>query len=141
MAKIRTKGTVLQQEVSSVLTAVAQIVSIDLPDMESESYESDTLDNANAGVPYDSTGRTEGGSAGFEMFFDPALAGHRALLDLLDDPVTYVDQNWNLIFADAGTTNWSFVGAGFGLGGAVALSDGLKATCSIKMDGLPVFPA
>ena len=137
MAKIKNKGSVLQMEISTVYTAVAQIISMDLPDMEAETFESDTLDNADAGIPYDPTGRTEGGSLGFELFFDPALAGHQALLDLLTTPA---DQDWKIIFADTGTTEWTFTGAGFSFGGAIALSEGLKANCSIKLDGLPTFP-
>ena len=140
MAKIVGKGTVLQQELSTVYTAVAQILSIDMPDMESETYESDTLDNATAGIPHDPTGRSEGGSCGFELFFDPALAGHQSLLELIDDPTSYADQSWKLIFSDTGSTEWDFDGAGFSLGGSIPLSDGVKANCSIKLDGLPTFP-
>ncbi len=137
MAKVKCKGTVLKQEIGSTLTAVAQVIGMDLPDMESGTYEADTLDNALAGIPYESTGRTEGGSAGFELFLDPALAGHQGLLDLLTTPA---DQDWSITFADTGLTIWTFTGAGFSFGGTVALNDGLKAKCKIKLDGLPTFP-
>lgn len=140
MAKVKGKGTVLNMDIDGTPTPVAQVISIDLPDMESETYESDTLDNALAGVPYDPTGRTEGGSAGFELFFDPALAGHAAMLDLLNAPCDYIDVDWSITFADAATTEWPFVGAGFSFGGSVALNEGVKATCSVKLDGLPTFP-
>lgn len=138
MAKVKCKGTALQQMLGTVYTTVAQVVSIDLPEMESETAECDTLDNANAGIPYMSTGRTEGGSLGGEMFFDPALAGHKSLLALLTTPAA---ESWKLIFADTGLTEWTFSGAGFTFGGAVALNDGLKGTFNIKLDGLPTFPA
>lgn len=138
MAKVKGKGTVLQQQIGTVYTAVAQIIGMDLPDMESETYESDTLDNANAGIPYDPTGRTEGGSFGFELFYDPALSGHQSLLSLLTTPA---DQAWKVIFADTGTSEWTFTAAGFGFGGSVALNDGVKASCTMKLDGLPTFPS
>ncbi len=137
MAKVKCKGTVLKREIGSTLTAVAQVIGIDLPDMESQTYDSDTLDNASAGIPYESTGRTEGGSAGFDLFLDPALAGHTGLLALLTTPA---EQDWSITFADTGATVWTFTGAGFGFGGTVALGDGLKAKCKIKLDGLPAFP-
>lgn len=137
MAKLKCKGTALKQEVGTVYTAIAQVISLELPQMEAETFEADTLDNASAGVPYAPTGRTEGGSVSGELFFDPALAGHQALLDLLTTPAA---QDWQIVFADAGLTTWAFAGAGFGFGGTVALNDGLKGSFSIKLDGLPTFP-
>lgn len=138
MAQILCKGTVLKQTIASVLTAVAQITSLDLPDMESETYEADTLDNASAGIPYAPTGRTEPGKCGGELFLDPALAGHKALLALLTTPALCV---WNIVFADAAHTVWPFTGAGFSMGGSVALKEGLKGKFSIKLSGLPTFPS
>lgn len=125
-------------DIASSLTAVAQVISLTLPDMESETTETDTLDNVLAGIPYDPTGRTEGGSVSGELFFDPALAGHKAMLDLLETPA---ETDWNLIFADTATTSWLFAGAGFGFGGAIALPEALKGTFSIKLTGLPTFPS
>jgi hypothetical protein len=71
------------------------------------------------------------------LFLDPALQGHNNLQYLLDNPG---DEAWNLIFADAATTEWPFTGAGFSLSPTVALNDGLKASFSIKLSGLPTFP-
>lgn len=141
MTVVRSKGTVLQQTVGTTYTAVAQIISLDLPDMEAETFEADTLDNANAAIPHKGTGRSEGGSVGFEGFLDPALAGHQSLLELLTTPpVIGSEEAWKIIFADTGTTEWSFTGAGVSIGGTVALGDGLKFTGGIKLDGLPTFP-
>ena len=140
------KGTALQQNVAATLTTVAQVISLDGPGMESESCEADTLDNSSAGIPYKTTGRTEGGSVSGELFLDPALQGHNNLQYLLDEPrlagvaATTETEGWNLIFADSGTTEWPFNGAGFALSPKVALNDGLKASFSIKLDGLPTFP-
>lgn len=138
MAKIKSKGTSLKQEIATVYVAVAQVISMDLPEAESETYEADTLDNATAGIPHEPTGRTEGGSHGFELFYDPVLSGHQSLLALLTTPAA---QNWKTVFADAGTSEWAFAGAGFSMGGAVALGDGLKASASIKLNGIPTYPS
>ncbi len=141
MAVIRCKGTVLQQMLGTVYTAVSQLISLDLPDMEAETFEADTLDNANAGIPHKGTGRTEGGSVGFEGFLDPVLAAHTSILTLLDTPPAIgSEESWKIIFADTGTTEWTFTGAGVSIGGTVALGDGLKFTGGIKLDGLPAFP-
>lgn len=137
MAIIKCKGTALKQSISSVYTTVAQVTSLDGPDMEAESFEADTLDNAVAGIPHKPTGRSEGGKVSGELFFDPLLAGHKSLLALLTTPVL---QAWKIVFADNSVTEWTFTGAGFSLGIAVALKDGLKGKFSIKLDGLPMFP-
>lgn len=137
MAKVVSKGTVLQQEISSVFTAVAQVISIDQSGAESETFEATTLDTSGAGKEYAQTGYTEGGNLSFELFYDPALAGHQAISDLLTTPA---DQNWKVIFADAGTTEYPFTGAGLGMDFSVAMNDGLKASVNIKLDGLGTWP-
>lgn len=138
MAIVKCKGTALAQQIGTVYTTVAQVISLDLPDMESETFESDTLDNSSAGIPYTPTGRTEGGSLSGELFYDPALSGHQELLTLLTTPA---DEEWQITFADSGSSTWTFTGAGFSFGGTVALNDGLKGSFSIKLDGLPTFPS
>ena len=139
MTKIKCKGTALKTGVAgSAYVTLAQVISLTLPTMESETYESDTLDNALAGIPYDTTGRTEGGTLSGEMFFDPALAAHQTLLALLTTPDG--SAYWRIAFADAAVTLWTFGGAGFSFGGTVALNDGLKGSFSVKLDGLPTFP-
>jgi len=138
MTKIACKGTVLQQEIGTVYTAVAQIISLDLPEMESETFDADTLDVATAGIPYQPTGRTEPGSLSGELFYDPALAGHQALLELLTTPAA---ENWKIIFSDTGVSEWTFSSAGLSFGGTVALNDGLKGSFSLKLADLPSFPA
>lgn len=140
MAKVVGKGTVLEQDISSTLTAVAQIISIDLPEAEVETVEADTLDNADAGIPYEQTGRVEGGSLGLEMYFDPALAGHQEFTDKLNDPLTNLPDDYNIEFADAATTAWPFTAAGISLGGSIAVNDLVKAKVSIKLDKTVTYP-
>lgn len=137
MAIVKCKGTTLQQKLSSVYTTVAQIISMDLPEAQSETFEADYLDNASAGIPYEPTGRTEGGSCSGELFYDPALAGHKALTELLRVPQA---EDWKIVFADTGASSWTFAGAGFSFGGTVALNDGLKGSFSIKLNGIPTYP-
>lgn len=138
MAKVKCKGTALAQEISSAYVTVAQVISLELPTAESETYEADTLDNTNAGIPYEPTGRTEGGSCSGELFYDPALDGHKDLTELLRAPAA---ENWKITFADTGASTWTFAGAGFSMGGTVALNDGLKANFSIKLNGIPTYPS
>lgn len=134
--KIKSKGTALQMTVAAAYVTIGQVISLDGPSMESETYESDTLDNASAGIPYSETGRTEGGSVSGELFFDPVDTYHLAMLALLTTPASMA---YNMLFADAATTDWAFTGVGLQFGPKVALADGLKASFSVKLSGIPTF--
>lgn len=144
MAKIKTKGTSLKVDISGVQTALAQVVSLSKDNMQTETYDADTLDNADAGIPYEPTGRSEGGNLSGELFFDPGLAGHKYLTTLLDDPSSYfagdTDLACTLGFASDPAVEWPFYAAGLALGVNVALNDGLKAPFEFKLKKLPTFP-
>ena len=138
MAKVISKGTAIQQTISAAFVTVAQVISLDGPDCESETFEADTLDNTNAGIPYKPTGRTEGGSLSGDLFYDPALDSHKDLLELLRLPA---EESWKIVFADTGASVWTFAGAGLSFSPTVALNDGLKANFAIKLDGIPTYPS
>jgi hypothetical protein len=135
MAIIVGKGTSLKVEVSSVLTVIAQIISLDLPEHAAETFEADTLDNSDVGIPHKATGRVEGGSVGFEGFLDPVLASFQILTDLLLDPtLATTGDGASITFTDTGASVWAFTMAGLTLGGTVVLNDGVKFSGSIKLD-------
>lgn len=135
------KGTKLQIEVASVLTDIAALISIDLPEGAAETFEADTLDNANAGIPHKPTGRVEGGSVGFEGFLDPVAATFQTLTDMLNTPILATTGDGGAIkFADTAATVWPFQIAGITLGGSVVLNDGVKFSGSIKLDGKVTYP-
>jgi hypothetical protein len=137
MATRPCKGTALKVTISSVLTAVAQITSLDIGDIEGETYEADTLDNASAGIPYAATGRVEGGKVSGELFFDYNVASHAGYIALIGTGgVACV-----VSFPQATAFNIAFTAASFGLGLTVALKDGLKGKFNIKVSGQPTFGA
>ena len=131
MAKIVCKGSVISQGVTTTLAAVAQVIEISHSGAESETYDATTLDTSGAGKEYSQTGYSEGGSLDFSLFYDPALAGHQALTDVITTPI---EQPWSLTFADAATTVCTFNAAGLGFGLTVAMADGLKADVTLKLD-------
>jgi len=137
VAKVKCKGTVLQQDIATVFTAVAQVISMELNGVETETFDKTTLDTVGAGKEYGQTGYAEGGSLDGELFYDPVLAGHQAITDIVTTPA---DNDWKVIFADAAATELPFTSAGVGFGIAVAMSDGLKSSFSLKLTGLPTFP-
>lgn len=133
MAKIVGKGTILKMEIASVLTAVAQVISIDIPEQKGETFDSDSLDNADAGIPHTATGRTERGEIGFELFFDPALAGHTAILTWLDDATPDL-LDWSITFTSTPAKIWTFADCpSCSLGGKIVMNDGVKASVKVKV--------
>ncbi len=149
--KIKCKGTVLSQDLAGIAyIAVAQVIDIDLPDIEMETFEADTLGNTDAGIPYFATGRTEGGSFSANIFYDPKDASHIDWVSYLStnsgtiDGVTAADRAYEvsmlITFANLATeSSWAWVCAGVSMGATVALGDGLKATIGGKLTGIPTF--
>jgi hypothetical protein len=68
-------------------------------------------------------------------FFDPSLAGHQFYTDSITVPVTIVH---NILYTDAKVT--AFTSSGMEFGHTVAMDDGIKATVSMTITGLPTFP-
>lgn len=132
------KGTVLKIEVATVLTAVAQIVSIDVGDKKPETYDASTLDQAAAGKAKELTGYSTAGDVSGELFFDPGNAGHAAMYASADAPAKLDGQ---VAFTDDDTSPsvLDFTACGVAMGLAVKMNDGLKAKFTMEQDGLPVL--
>lgn len=133
MAKLKGKGTVLQQTISASLTDVAQITDIDLSGEGSLDYDSTTLD----GAVYETkelTGYSAAGTVKAGLFFDPALAGHAAIVALITTPATCV---WKIKYSDAGPSSLTYTSAGVTLDQKIAMKDGVKATLTMNRTGAP----
>lgn len=137
MAKIKVKGTVVKQTISSVLTAVAQLTDFNHSGAENETFDATTIDTSGAGKEYLPTGYSEGGTFDCSLFYDPALAGHKAITAYIATPATCV---WNMITTDASSTVNVFTSAGVGIGITGAMNDGLKMDVSLKLTGLMTYP-
>lgn len=133
MAKLKGKGTIVQQTIATVLTDIAQLIDIDLSGEKSEDFDSTTLD----GVVFktkDVTGYSDGGTVKATMFFDPALAGHQALVALITTPASCV---FKIKYSDSGPSSLTYTAAGFGLDQKVVMNDGVKATMTMNRSGAP----
>lgn len=137
MAKVRTKGTIIKQTISSVLTAVAQVISIEHSGAKVETYDATTLDTSGAGREKKATGYADGGNISMELFLDPALSGHQAITD---DITTPTERAWQITFADSSTTTMNFTVAGTGFGFSVQQADGLKANVDLELNQLATYP-
>lgn len=133
MAKLKGKGTVLQQTISSVLTDVAQVIDISIDGEESEEYDSRTLDTA-VYLTTELTGFTAPGTVSANLFFDPALAGHQAIVALLTTPATCV---WKIKYSDASPSSLTYTSAKIGLSQKIVGNDGLKAALTMSRTGAP----
>jgi hypothetical protein len=131
MAKIQSKGAVIDQDIASTLTPVAQIISFSHSGAESETYDATTLDTTGAGKEYSQTGFAEGGSLNLALFYDSELAGHQALTD---DVTTPAERNYSITLA--GGTEMTFTAAGISFGFAGDMADAIKGDVSLKLDQL-----
>jgi hypothetical protein len=134
--KVRTKGTVLQMEISSVYTTIPQVKNLSLSGEQATSYETVTLDQSGAHTGRELTGYTTPLTISGEMFLDPQDATHAAYAALLTAPVT---TNFKVVYVDDDTTPTEdiYVGNGFTLDKTIDPSDGLSAPFSIETSGAP----
>lgn len=135
MAKIKGKGTTLKLDVATVFTTVAQLISVKPPGQKSLSYDSTTLDGG-AGKTKDVTGYAESDGFEAEIFWDPELSVHAAILANITTPA---ESNWQVVFVNTGASVLDFVCSGLELSLAVDMNDGCKASIKGEVDGLPVL--
>lgn len=136
MAKVKCKGTVLKQEISSVYTAVAQVIEFSMSGVKDETYDATDLSTTKFKEKA-STGYAEPGESSFTLFLDPALAGHQAILALIGSGNT---TNWKLICADDDESEIAFSSAGVEVGVEVKMNDGLKMPVKLEHTGAVTFP-
>ena len=137
MAKVVTKGTVLQLTISAVLTAIAQVLDFDKEPDVSETVDSDTLDTSGAFMPKSATLRSSVGDISGNLLYDPALAGHQFITDTITTPVA-AGVVGKVIFADGASKDYDFTAKGMGFGFSVQQGQLLRAPFSLAIDS-PVW--
>lgn len=137
MAKIASKGTLLKAEIASVFTTIAQVIDLNGPDAEVQTFPSNTLDQAGAGIGKEPTGFTDGGTISGNLFFDPTAATHQILTDDLTTPAK---RNFKVVWSDGSSTEWPFSGITKRFTPSASLTDGLKAAFSVEVNGIVTYP-
>jgi len=153
MAHVPSKGTVLKQSIAgAALSAVAQLTEVSYSGGESETYDTTVLNqvypvghasagSAMAGKTLGMTGYSESGEVSLGGFYDPALAGHQAISDLVTTPA---ECNWSITFAQSPTDDsyqeLVFTSAGVSWEVTASMSDGLKFSSTLKVTGSPTYP-
>lgn len=134
--KTPSKGSVLQVSISASFTAIALVTDINHSGAGNEFYDSRSLDGS-VGLPKDLTGYANGGQMSWSMQWDPADATHQHLTDSITTPAK---ESMKLIFADSGTTEWTWTGittAGPDI--TIAGADGVRASFTQEVDGLVAY--
>ncbi len=136
--KVRTKGTKILYGIAGALVPIAQQESIDLSgfktkttdltDLETDEYEEKG-----------SVGLAEPGTVKSSGFFDPALAGHTALLEDIPDPPA--DSTVQIEYATTPVKAHSFNVAGIDFSIKVAKADYLKGDFNFETSGTPNWAA
>jgi hypothetical protein len=134
MSRLKCKGTILQLDISSVYTTIAQLIGLTPPGLKSLSFDATTLDQAGVGKALDLTGYAESDGFEAEIFWDPALSPHGTIETNITTPAK---TNWRIELTDSGPTQIDWTSAGLELKPAVAMLDGLKASVKGEVDGLP----
>ena len=131
MAKVIGKGTIIQHTISASLTAIAQVLSIELSGSKSQTFDSTALDSGVFGSR-DLTGYSVPGTVALELFYDAALAGHQFITDNITTPAKNAMQ---ITYANSTTQAFSQCGVEFGV--SIVMDDGVKASVTYEIDGSP----
>lgn len=104
---------VLKHGVSSTYTAIAQVVSIDGPDIKVGSCDNTVL---GATVKVSRGTIPDNGTVSMTIFFDPQNTLHKSIYGFAATPST---EQWEIAFGDTGTTTCAFTGyiSGFKVNG------------------------
>lgn len=131
MAIKKCKGTLLKVEIASVFTTVAQVIELDVGQDAIETFEADYLENSEAYIPHEQTGRSSAADVSGTLFYDPALANHQFITDTIAAPAKV---NGKIVLV--GSTELVFVIVSFAMGLAVRMNDGLKSSFTLKRNAV-----
>ena len=132
-AMVKSKGTSLLQEISSVYTAFPQLKSVSLSGAKSEVHDVRILDGA-VYFSRSPTGYTAPCVISAEVYRDPDNAVHAAFIALLAAPVA---TNFKVTYADATPLSEVYIGVGFGWDTNAQPTDSLSSTLTIDTSGVP----
>ena len=132
-AKIASKGSVFSFGASGSLAAIAQLTSIDLSGVETETFDGTTLDNATTKKIKLPTGYYDPGQVGIEGFFDAtamtAITGFATATPIVAAACS--------ITAGAGAVSvlGSTTVAAVSYDVKIAMNDGVKLTAKFTLSG------
>lgn len=139
---IVSKGTVFKMDVAASLTAVAEVLGVEVSGAKSETFDATTLSQSASGMVRQATGYSTPPDVSIDLFWVPTNAGHQAITDEITTPTTIVANqlDGSITFADTGATELPFKIAGVEAGITIAKDDGVKANVKYTLNGQPTWP-
>lgn len=131
MTRMKGKGTIVKVTISSVLTAIPGIISIDISGEGSETEEIRVLDGE-AAIEMDSTGFVKPRVWTLEFYYDAANSVHAFLKASMRTPVSVV---CSLTYTDPGPTTETQTCTGIEWSEKIESGGRVKATCKLQMSG------
>lgn len=140
MAKVISKGTVLEVTISAVLTPIAQLRTFQVGGQDPGVFNANTL----SGNPFDQggTGYSAQGDVTGDYFYDPDNSTHQFIAAQSQTPLTPGNEiACNITMVDSGATDIPFSAAAIGLGDTTFEQDnGVVQAFVIKPAALVQFP-
>ena len=135
MAIVKGKGNVLQVEISSVYTAIPNIISFDKSGEASETFMARTLDGS-VHSAQENSGYVSNAEWSFECFWDSANATHTFLKTSMRTPPT-AGVNFKHIDVSGTPVTEILLMRGIGIDEKIVTDDGVKATVKLVSSGNP----
>ena len=116
-----------------VFEAIANVTSIEGPELERETIDVTAHDTADAWREYVG-GLKDGGEVSIEVNYDPTV--HDSLVADLEDAAP---RNYQLVFPTTPAVTWSFAAILTGFSSEAPHDDKLAATLTLKLSGKPTL--
>lgn len=133
MAYQKSKGCSVEQEISSVYTAIAQISGVDYSGAKSLSEDTTTLDTS-VFKTYGLTGFSEPGKVDLELKYDSQLSGHQEFNDLVTTPAS---RNYKVKDSAGNVMLGPFASASIEPGFSIKVGSFVTAKIGIQITGNP----
>lgn len=131
--KIKSKGTVLQQEISAVYTTIPSLTDISISGQKSQTMDTSSLDGSQY-MTKAPNGWSDPPTITANGFFDPDDTTQTAFAALIATPVA---TNFKVTYTDTTPTSHIYSGVGFGFDKSISLSDAVKCSYTIETSGAP----
>lgn len=147
---VGSQGTLFQVTIATVLTTVARVEKITLPQSETDIIRCKPLDAEKSSVH--DAGSSEGGTADVDLWFDPMDDVHEVLIAAVHTfsrttiAAAARKKTWRARFtqlfngASNEPRNWTFTGVQKTFNVSVATGEPLKASMSIEVEESTVLP-
>ena len=132
-AKIKSKGTVLAQEINAVYTTIPSLIDISISGEKSQTMDTTALDNSQFTTKAPN-GNTDPPTITANGFYDPDDTVITAFHALTASPVA---TNFKITYTDTTPYSRTYSGVGFGIDKTVSLNDAVKMSLTIETSGAP----